>query len=203
MQIERNTLLRIPDLYMRISGKYRQLAGRIVQVDAQDRKSGSRHHAIAESHAKVAGLIEALKLEIAQTALHRDLCLGSISLSAKNRDGHGATGRDASQAAIQELHLSTSIGIGDNLRAFEDRRIGNGGVGKHLIALHKPHLSIDTAQARCLCTLFSSQTRRQQNRNHTRPKDPESLLPVASHGSPPFLPLRPRCLRSPKRPKML
>jgi len=166
VQVERQG---IRAFHVSIAGEYGKLARRVVEVDAQNRRSAGRDYALAKSNSKMAGLGIALQLKVAQAALKHDLGISGPSLSAQNSNCQRAVGRNAGQAAVFKLNLRPAAFRGRYPDSFKQRRIRQSLIREHLAALGDAHLPDHAAQPcrlRRLCRIFSAHTLRQQDRSH-------------------------------------
>jgi hypothetical protein len=151
MQIKRYPPNRgVPNFEVGVSSKYRQLARRIVQIDAKDCIARCGHKVVSKAHAETPRLTGALQLEVAESTVQCDFSLGSSARFPQHIQSHRTVGRDARQAPVVELDLSSAVIGGLQLGSLKQRRIHQCRVGQHLITLQEANFSVHAAQTRSL-----------------------------------------------------
>jgi hypothetical protein len=120
------------------SVKNSYLAGRFIELDAENGSTGRGGGIAAKAHA-----LAAAQLEVSHSVVENEVA-GALLQTVKAK---GAVRRNATDSAIRELEFSAPIVTCLHAETIKERRVGFGLIGDGLAGLQDPDLALDGAKA--------------------------------------------------------
>jgi large exoprotein involved in heme utilization and adhesion len=135
MQIGGNAVGTI-DMDSSVKNSY--LAGRFIELDANNGSTGRGSRIASKAHA-----LRSAQLKVSHSVVENEIACALLQAVK----AEGAVGRNATDSAIRKLELGASIVACLHAETVKERRVGFGLVGDGLAGVQDPDLALDGAKA--------------------------------------------------------
>jgi|SRR6185503_652677 len=131
---------------MNASGEDREFPRRVVEIHTNHSEAARLDRAFTESRHHLIRSIGG-DLEIPEAGGQQNLSVAGSAVLTKNANLKGAVGRESCDAPIVKLEFSLAILARTHNGAFEQRRVGERGIGNDLVALAELDITGNKAEA--------------------------------------------------------